>query len=933
MKNQNSILSALCILIFSLSQLYATAQSGEKLSGKILNQRNQPIAGATVSVKGAKSVPANSDGGFVITVAVGTHIVTVSAVGYQTKEVTEVVVKAGADNVLDIVLTDKKSELGEVIVSSSRRQENTTALLTFQKNNTALSSGLAADFIRRTPDKNMGEILRRVSGASIQDNKFVIVRGLSDRYNAAMINGAQMASTEPDKKAFSFDIIPSQLIDNIIINKTATPELTGEFAGGLVQVTTKDIPVKNLLSVGASFGFNTQSFGKDFYSNKRGNTDWVGFDDGQRKLPSSYPAKYGDYNRLTPDEKYSVSRDFNDEVYNEVKSTAGPIQQYNVTWANASPTKKGGAFGTILGITYRNSKLVYPDVDRQVFDFDGSGLLDYVDQQNRYSTTVGALASIAYTKGKTKVSFKNMFNQLFEDNYYHRTGLNVESLQDVQMRSSVLNQRSLYTGQLEARHQFKNNFKFIGNFNYSFNHKEQPDLRVQSYGKTIGTSNAYSLNNRGNNTNRFWSDLTDQGIGYSVKLEMPFQMKGLKQVASVGFGSLARVRDFGATIMGVSDPGTASLFFEPYNTIFKKENFNPNGFQYITDLQNVNDHYVAASALSNGYFMFDNKLGEKWRLVWGARGEYFEQVVETNSTKDLEVDTEKFDLLPSANLTFSPNTKTNLRLAASRTVARPEFREVAPFAFFDFEEMASTVGNPALERSSIINGDVRYEWYPKSGEVLSLGGFVKSFDAPIELRLNSASAPTRRQYQFQNAESAILYGAELELRKSLGFLSGKEGWADRLYFNGNASFIFSEVTLKVENPSGVETGKLNRPLQGQSPYLVNGGFQYDGTNGFNLSLMYNIIGQRLRFVGNDTYGDIYEKPRNLLDFQVSKKVFNNRGEVRLTVGDILNQDVLLYEKPVTKSATAYDKNIDRIFLRFTPGTTFTVGFNYDISLK
>lgn len=911
----------------------AHAQAVVKLSGKILNKRNQPVAGATVSAKGQRSVPANADGEYVLTLAEGRYTINVSAVGYQTKEVADVEVKSNLDNTLDILLDEKKSELGEVVVTSSRRQESTNTLLTFQKNNTAMTSGLAADFIKRTPDKNTGEVLRRVSGASIQDNKFVVVRGLSDRYNAAMINGATLPSSEPDKKAFSFDVIPSQLIDNIVINKTATPELTGEFAGGLVQVATKDIPVKNLLNVGVSLGFNTQSIGKDFVSNRRGSTDWLGFDDGQRSLPASYPAKYLAYNRLPVADRYAISQQFNDQVYDEVISKAGPIQQYNVTWANATRGKKGGAFGSVVGLTYRQSKLLYPTVDRQIFDFDGSTLLNYVDAQNKFSTTWGGLVNFAYSKGKTKIAFKNLFNQLFEDNYYRRNGVNVDNLQDVQMRSSVLNQRSLYSSQVELTHQFKNKFRFSGNINYAFNKKDQPDLRVQTYARPAGSTQPFSLNNRGNNTNRFWSDLKDQSAGYQVKLEMPFNLKGVKQLASVGGGSFARVRQFQATILGVNDPSDASLFFEPYNNVFNSNHFGTNGFMYITDLQNVNDKYVGASVLSNAYVMFDNKLGDKLRFVWGARGEYFEQIVETNATKSLEVQTNKFDLLPSANITFTPNRKTNLRMAASRTVARPEFREVAPFAFFDFEEIASTVGNPDLKRSSIINTDVRYEWYPKNGEMISVGAFFKTFSDPIELRLNSASAPTRRQYQYQNAEKAELYGAEAEFRKSLGFL-GKEGsWLGNLYFNGNVSVLYSKVTLQVEDASGAKTGSFNRPLQGQSPYLINAGFQYDGDNGLNMSLLYNVIGQRLRYVGNENFGDVYEKPRNLLDFQVAKKIMKKRGEVRLTVSDLLNQYVLLYEKPITKEKSAYDKNVDRIFTRYRPGTTISVGFTYDINLK
>ncbi len=908
-----------------------------RLSGQIFDQRNQPIPGASVSAVGTIKVQqaANAEGRYTLDLAAGTYEVSVSAVGMNTKLISGVVVGNGLDNVLDVILDDKKDELENVVVRTTRRQESTNTVLAFQKNNTAVSSGLAADFIKRTPDNNTGEVLKRVAGASIKDDKFVVVRGLSDRYNSAMINGALLPSTEPDKKAFSFDVVPSALVDNIIINKTATPEMTGEFTGGLVQITTKDIPTKNALSFGFSLGFNTQSFGKDFVSNKRSSTDWLGFDDGQRDLPASYPTKFGAYNRLSPDERYAISRDFNDQVWSEENSKAGPIQSYNVTWSNVEKSKKGNAFGSVVGINYRNSKLLYPTVQRSVFETNGQNIFDYNDAQNRYSTNWGGLVNFAYSFGKTKIAFKNIFNQLFEDNYYNRTGDNNDNLQEINMRSSFLNQRSLYSTQLELTHSFANRMKFTGNVNYSWNHKEQPDLRVQTFARPIGSSGPASLNNRGNNTNRFWSNLTDQGIGWQGKLDMPFTMGQSKQMVSVGGGSLLRVRDFSATIFGVNDPGTPSLSQAPYDQIFNKENFGPQGFQYITDLQNITDKYFGASALTNAFVQFDNKIGDKWRMVWGLRAEYFEQLIDA-PTKDTvpDVNTDKFDLLPSANLTFSPNRKSNIRFGISRTVARPEFREIAPFAFFNFEDLASTTGNPNLKRSSIINADLRYEFYPKAGELLSAGVFYKSFADPIELRLNSTSGPLLRIYEFQNAKSAVLYGAEFEFRKALGFLDSKEeSWLDNLYFNGNASFLYSKVTLTNIDPSNPEkSGTVNRPLQGQSPYLINAGFQYSGDKGLSFSALYNVIGQRLTFVGNQSFGDIYEKPRNLVDLQISHKVFHKRGEVKFQVSDLLNQDFILYEKPIFKTETAYDPAVDRAFTKFKYGTTFTVGFTYDINL-
>ncbi|MBC7948507.1 MAG: TonB-dependent receptor [Chitinophagaceae bacterium] len=925
------------LLVLSLG-LISQVSAQIKLTGKILNTKNEPLPGVSLKLVGTQTgTSTDVEGRYTLTLAPGKkYDLEISTSGYSSKLVSGIEVGTGLDNTLDIVLEMAVKDIAGVTVkATSRRQESTNSLMVFQKNNTALSSGLAADFIRRTPDKNTGEVLRRVSGASIQDNKFVIVRGLSDRYNSALINGAQLPSSEPDKKAFSFDVIPASLIDNIIINKTATPDLTGEFAGGLVQIQTKDIPTTNQLILGVSLGFNLQSAFKDFVSNERGSTDWLGFDN-QRSLPSGYPRKYSDFSRLSAAEQIEVARSFNNDVYKEKKSTAAPIQQYTLTWSNAIRGKNGGTFGSIIGLTYRTSTLIF-DATKELFEKGDNGqqFFDYTDHQNKYTVSWGAVANFAWTKKKHKIAFKNLFNQLLDDNFYSRTGINTENLQDVQLRSSVLNQRSLYSAQLEGTHQldFKD-IKFAWNLNYAFNNKQQPDLRVQTYGRSIGTSDPYHINLRGNNTNRFWSDLKDNTFGYNASATIPFNLGRQSQSLKVGGAATLRLRDFSSIILGYKEPTDQSLLALPYDEIFNPSNFGGNGFQLTTDLQNPQDKYYGISALSAGYFMFDNKLSNKVRLVWGTRFENFEQFLKSNQSgtdKAQVINTDKFDVLPSMNLTISPNTKTNLRFAASRTVARPEFREIAPFSFFDFEQIASTSGTPNLKRSSILNGDIRYELYPKAGELLSLGVFYKDFTDPIELRLNSASVATRRQYQFQNAEKAQLIGVEAEFRKNLSFLSSKAAWLEKLYFNGNVSVIFSEVTLGNVDASGNKLASTERPLQGQSPYLVNAGFQYDGDKGTNVSLLYNRIGQRLAFVGNNDFGDIYEAPRDLVDFQISQKIMNKKGEIRLTVSDILNQGVTTYENRDTKKV--YVGATDRTFSSYEPGTTITVGFTYNLDLK
>ena len=903
-----------------------------KLTGKVINSKNEPLPGATIIVNGAgKQTQADVEGKFYVTLDAGKkYSITVSNTGYQSKEVTDVDVTINQENYLEIVLQDKSSLEGVTIKTSSRKQENTSALLTFQRSNTAMSSGLAADFIRRTPDRNTGEVLKRVSGASIQDGKFVIVRGLSDRYNSAVINNAQLPSTEPDKKAFSFDVIPSSLVDNIIINKTATPELPGEFAGGLVQINTKDVPTRDLLTVSVSLGFNTQSVFKDFTSNERNERDWLGFDDRTRSLPKGFPASQQIYRSGNTQQKIEWSKLFNSDVYSEVNNKALPTQTYSLTWGKSTKFKKGGVLGTILSVQYRNSMLKY-DVQRKLHEQNGESIVELTDNQNKYSVNVGALANISYIKGKHKISFKNLFNQLFEDNYYTRSGFNNDRIQDINFRSSVLNQRSLYSGQLEGDHQLtQSGIKFKWNGNFAYNWKTQPDLRTIAYNRPKGTNSSFEYND--DDTRRFFSDLKDYSYGANGSLSIPFTMGKNKQTFKTGGSTLIRIRDFRSRIFQYQ-PASATQFNSsrsalPYNQIFAAANIANDGF-VLNDFTNNQDKYFGVSVLNGMYGMFDNKFGEKIRLVWGVRVENFQQFLTTKdvTSKRVVVDTEKWDVLPSFNFTFSPNTKNSIRVAASRTVARPEFREIAPFSFYDYEANYGVNGNVNLQRTSILNGDIRYEFYPKGGEAITVGVFYKYFDSPIELRLDPSSVLDRRNYGYSNVDNAYTLGAEFEVRKNLDFLNKT---LENFSVFANLTYSYSKVTLASTSSTG-QSGSVNRPLQGQSPYLANVGLQYNSKqDGWSSSLLYNRIGQRLSLVGNQDFVDIYEKPRNQLDFQLAKKVFKNKAEVKITWADILNNPYYFYENVDSKKA--FGSGSDRLFSSYKAGSTITVGFTYDFNI-
>jgi hypothetical protein len=924
---RNNLRKLITLFALLFTGFTLTAQT-IRLNGRVLNQKNEPIVGASVSVSELnRSFAADVEGRFVINLEAGKkYSITVTAVGYKTKAVDEVEVStaATADNSLTILMDVAAKEGTEIVIRSTARKENTSGLLSFQRNNTSLSSGLSADFIRRTPDKNTGEVLKRVSGASIQDNKFVIVRGLSDRYNQALINGAQLPSSEPDKKAFSFDVIPSALIDNIIINKTATPDLTGEFAGGLVQIQTKDVPTKDILTLGVNFGYNTQSTFKDFITNQRETSDWFGFDNGRRDVPAGFYDR-NQYQKLSSTSKAEQSKLFRSDVFNEKKITAAPIQSYSLTFGKGYKLKSGSSFGFITGLTYRNAQNLYA-VNRNINDFSGSVERSITDNQNRFSTSVGAVANVAFTTRKLKIAFKNLYNQLYDDNYYIRSGKNLLDGQDINFRSSYLNQRSLLSSQLEAEQQLsKSGIKLKLNGNFSYNLKSQPDLRTVSYLRGTGTTNPFTLVT--DETGRFFSNLKDFSYGGGGSLAVPFTLANEKQTFKAGGGTLIRIRDFKSRNLRyrLEDNTNNSLLTLPFDQVFDQQYIGDGKFMYFDETQNE-DKYFGVSIINNAYAMFDNKFSDKLRLVWGLRAENFQQFL-TTVRSDLQrviVNTSKLDYLPSLNLSYSLKDKHQIRLAGYRTVARPEFREIAPFSFYDFEQNYAVSGDTSLRRSDIWNADARYEWYPKASEGVSVAVFYKKFKDPIELRALAAGSVKR--YQFQNAGEADTYGVEFEARKGLGFIASK---LDVFNIFTNVTVLKSAVKLAGITAGG-QTQSFDRPLQGQSPYLVNVGLQYNSKNGkVNASLLYNKIGQRLALAGgkDQLIYDIYERPRDLVDLQVSLKVLKNKGEFKLTASDIFNQPFYFYEN--IDASTKFTRGTDRLWNSYTPGTTFTLGFTYD----
>lgn len=934
------IISMLFVLLFTGVQAMALG----KITGKVTDEKTtEAIIGATVVVKGtANGTSTDVDGNFVLNVAAGTYTIEVKYIGYQTKEIADVKVAGSAATTLNITITESSSTtLNEVVISTTMKKENISALYTMQKNNVSVSSGISADIIQRSPDRNTGEVLKRVSGASIQNDKFVIIRGLNDRYNTAMLNGAQMPSTEPDRKAFSFDVIPSNLIDNIIINKTASPDMPGDFAGGIVQVLTKDVPDENFFNVGLTLGYNTQSTFKPFAANERTAGENLGFGNANNELPAAFGTDRKDFISKTRMEKVEASKQLPNN-FATTNNAALPNTSLQLSAGNVVRFKNGGKFGSIVGFSYRNSYRNNQDFERGTSQDDASVNTKFFDSTYRYSSSLAGLANFSYMMGKNKITFRNLFNTIHDQTNYARQGFSASSNQQVLLYSAVPYDRKLYSTQLEGDHSFNDKgMKLYWNLNYSMLNGGQNDLRTVFYGRnaTLNSDGTFSADESkplgiiDRNSRRFFSDLRDNNYGGNFHFTLPFEMFKQKQSLKVGYLGLYKQRTFDARVFQneVYDITTfdEQIQYMPYHQVFNANNYGTNGYSLV-EITNNTDHYEASSFLNAGFVMLDNHFGEKFRMTWGARVESYEQTLKAldQSAKSIDTTSNVVDVLPSINLSYDVSEKFKIRASGSQTVNRPEFRELAPFEFYDFENNWTVSGNRDLSRATVTNADLRFEYYPSPGEVITLGGFYKQFTNPIEVVMDAQSNADQFRFGYRNANSAQAFGAELDIRKNLSFISEAE-WLENLVVGANVTYVKSTVDVSNFNGNGGGTGGVltERPLQGQSPYLLNFSILYtDAKTGISVSGLYNRIGDRISIAGSGQLRGTWERGRDVIDFQLSKKLLKNRGELKLTVADILNQATIFYFDYDGKSG--YDKAGDRVFQSFKWGTTFNVGFSY-----
>ncbi len=903
-----------------------------RITGKVTDaETGKPVAGASVTLEGSKKgTVSDVEGQFFFAVTVSQKFsIRIGSLGYTPKVISDL---GGTKDLapVDVVLErNKNSQMEAVIVTSPMAKKQTIAgLYVVQKNSSSISDGIPAEIIRRSPDRNTGEVLKRVSGASIQDNKFVVIRGLSERYNVSLMNNSVLPSTEPDKKAFSFDIIPSSVIDNLVIYKSPTPDLPGDFSGGAIKITTKDFPSKSTNELSVAIGFNSISTFQNYYKGfPTGKLDWLGYFDHSRDMPGSYYQYRGaEFINQPNDYKRGSTKQFPNTFGYEADYKSSPTVAVLYTGGNTVLLKGNRRLGYNYAVGYASGKRV---ADRVRDDYTFDKILQYNYNTNNYDyrNNLQALLNFSYSYGKSKISFRNFYNNLFIKTVGIRNGSNYSNQPDTFYYKSTISEASgngIFNSVIEGLHKLNKGWVIDWNGSFGVTYRWQPDQRILSYRTPDNTPGSYylKLSNENSpaieNAGRVYSFLKEFIYGANLNFTKQFKWNERTQVFKAGSANYYRDRSVEVDALGYSSLESLGVTIPEgknttFNNIFSPENID----KYDLTVANIGTNstdYTGTALLNAGYLMFDNTFSNKFKLTWGVRAENYTQEIKAKNKQNISL--HNLDFLPSFLLTFGLNNKTNLRLGASQTVNRPEFRELASYSVFDYDNYNNIIGNPNLLRSKNTNADLRYEYFPEGGEIISASVFYKSFENPIE-QVNQGN----NVLTYQNANSAISYGAELEFRKRLDFIKGN--FFNNLTIYANAAYIKGSVKF----------GDLtyNSPLQGQSPYLINGGLTYVSEHDdFSVNILYNRIGPRLRWRAvSGAALSIYEMPRDLLDFQISKKIIGNKLEIKLTVGDILSQAYTLYYKfEPNPSNTNYNPSQDKIINTVNYGTTTTVALRY-----
>ncbi|GAB4250296.1 MAG: TonB-dependent receptor [Acidobacteriota bacterium] len=862
-----------CIGVLILVNLLFVAAAAGAESGTLRGFVLDLGTGATVHdvvveiEPGGVVVRSDIDGMFSVDLPAGEYRLRARKPGYLDKIVEGVKVGAGREIWQDVPIVPEAGVLQETVeVVASSEKATVEALLVERKSLAVLTDGIGRQEMSLLPGGDGADVMARVTGVSVVDDRYVYVRGLGERYSSTQLNGAEIPSTQPDKKVVAMDLFPSGLLENVETVKSFTPDLSGEFAGGLVRVNALDFPRRATLKVSYGTSFNTLTTFKPFLDYAGGKFDFWGYDDGSRALPAGIPATKivrGTFFSpgLTPEKLQELGRLFPNQWSPSAASDARPGQKFSIVGGNT-----WGPLGFVVAATH-NTTYATREERRTYYAMDQGVLNPFSDYDFDISSTTartGLLANLAYRVGNDhKITFKNFYTHEGRDESRIFEGFNRDintHIRDLRLRFT---EEAIYSGQVAGEHYLPlfGNSLLEWKVTRSRSDMDEPDLREVMY-EFSSAEGRYVLADESQSGFREFINLNE--VVWDPELSWTTFFHGGAFIGSIkaGFAYRQRDRDFWArrfrfvprSFKGI-DKGA------PPEVLFAPENIRPDGFELREETRNT-DTYHAQEWNRAAFLMADVSTG-RWRFVGGVRRENHLQRVVTFDLFNPDLVTVATELrnqdwLPALNVLYQLSGTMNLRFSASETLNRPEFRELAPFDFTDVVGGRTVQGFPELQQATIQNYDVRWEWFPGARELISASFFYKRFDKPIE-RVVEATAQLRTS--FRNAERARNFGFELDFRKNLGFL-----WSGLSNFEGIVNYTFVDSDVTIPKTGIVVLTTLKRPLEGQSRHVFNGVLEYSHPRvGSTLRALVNFQGARISDVGALGLPDILEDGRTRLD--------------------------------------------------------------------
>lgn len=919
------------ISVFSLN-----AQSGLIRGIIIDNEFQDPVPFTNIIVKEVGTgTTSDFDGNYEIELSEGVYTLMFSFMGYETLEISDVKVSSQELAVVNVTMNTLAQGLDEVVISVSASKNTETSVLEFQKKSVSLVDGLSSQRIKSSGASNIASAVKSVPGVSVQGGKYVYVRGLGDRYTKSILNGIDIPGLDPDRNTIQMDIFPTNILDNVIVIKSATADMPADFTGGIVDVLTKEFPNSKRLSISVSSAYNPKMhYNNNYLSSVSSNTDFLGFDDGLRSIPVNPNQGYSVLEGINSPKISEVTNKFNPNM-SALKKTSLGDYSFSISGGNQKTIGSDMRLGYFGSFSYKNTTDFYEKSQNNTFYKEADSKIFQLSKNRTQNGPLGQNSVILSAMGgfsfKTSLS-KYKLNILHIQNGESSAGIfdqtvNLNDSKELLKHNLDYTQRAITNILISGTHTFNEDSAWKLNWKLSPTKSSIKDKDVRTTSFEVVDNGTFQIKENDKPT-RIWRNLDE--LNLVGKLDLERKLKLFNNDSKLKFGTLGSFKEREYDIysfrinvpdnMGILNNGNPDDLLKSSNLWSPNNIFGNHIALYTNGGVEKGKNYDANQLTLAGYSSIEFKIGIKLKSVIGIRAEKFIQKYSgensggTINYQDEKV-IDKLDVFPSTNLIYSLKENSNIRFSYSKTTARPSFKEASIAEIFDPLSNMTFIGNIKLRPSYIDNLDLRFEIFGDKNELFAVSGFYKSFQDPIELSYYESAT---ENFQPKNLGNAKVFGLEFEMRKQISQAIG---------ININASIIeskqeygTSELNLRTNGLRVGESLGTYRRLQGQSPYLINSSIDYKDENGLITGLFFNMQGKTLEVVGTGFAPDVYTHPFESLNFNLSKKIGENKNKTfTVKIENLLD----------SKKESYYEsfKAVNRIFSFRDLGRTFSIGYN------